>query len=413
MKQKAFAPLQMPKEWQAMVALAQSKGAELDLSSLDWNLFKTFTVKNNLTTLVHRGMEQNLPKEYRNQPKAIELRLLSKMQRLQSRNRREALEEIGRVFAEKNIPLLAFKGALLSMELYGDAALRNSCDIDILVPPAKLEKACNCLKALGYTPQKTVWDKTPRRQAFHQKHNPQMHRVFRREGVMVELHWRICYRFEVPFESLWESRRSFPLLTWQVHTLSEEENLCYLITHGAGHGFRQLRWLLEVYSLLEQKCFHEPSGLDSLYALMKAQGVEMLLLETLLLLYRLPGFTMPDTLSIREGDKKLVEFCLQGETLKVYWQREEDGSMARGQKLVRAVYPLLCRNTPEEGLDGKRYKSLLPTLGRKKPWLLTMWEPTTEELEWADLPDRLFGLYYFLRPVHFFVGVFKRRKGRV
>lgn len=407
MKQKSFCTLQMTQAWQTMVALAQSRGAELDLSSLDWELLKGFTVKNNLTPLVNRGIEKTLSREYRNHPRAIELRLLSKMQRFQSQSRMEALGEIVKTFEAKQIPLLAFKGAPLSLELYGDAALRNSCDVDILVPPEKLEEACQCLEALGYASRQTVWDKTPRRQNFYQKHTPQMHKVFYKGGVMVELHWRICYRFEVPFARLWTGRRRFflmPQYTWQVNTLSEEENLCYLITHGAGHGFRQLRWLLELHTLLEKAGFR----LDALYALMKERGVGMLLLETLLLLYRLPGFPMPQTLSIRKGGRTLVEFCKQGQELRACWQREEDRDMARAQKLVRAVYPLLCRNTPQEGLDGKRYKALLPMLGRRKPWCIAMWAPTTEELEWVDLPDRLFGLYFFLRPVHYFVGVLKR-----
>lgn len=397
MPKKLLKPMEMPQMWQEMVALAQNRTIDSVPSSWDWETFRTLTIKNNLAALVYQGTQENPPPEYRNQPRIIELRLLSKMNRLQSRTRTQALAEIARSFAQREIPMLSFKGPLLSLELYGDPEMRNSCDLDILVGEEDLERACICLQTLGYVRQYSVWDTTPKRRALRQKRGNQMHLVFCKDTVTVELHWRICYRFQVPFESLWASRRCVSLLDQPVSTLGKQENLCYLITHGAGHGFRQLRWLIEIHSLLEKEDF----SVSSLYAGMKQRGVAMILLETLMLLYQLPGFSMPDRLCIPEDS---IVFEKTGSAVTVSWGRGADKDLRRARALGKAVYPLLRRTNPEQGLDGRFYKHLLPTLGHRVPFLLSLVAPDTPELEWLNLPDNWFFLYYLLRPVSFLHG---------
>lgn len=403
MAQKTLPPLSMPQAWQTMVALALNQPVTPDLSSCDWDALRTFTVRNNLAMLVHQGA-QHLPTEYRQHPKMIEIRLMAKMNRLQSQRRVQALQEIAQAFHQADVPMLSFKGPVLSAELYGDPALRNSCDLDILVAEETLPLACRCLQALGYEEKPSLWDKTPKRRAMRQQRDQQMHRVFRKDGVMVELHWRICYRFQVPFATLWDERRSVSLMDQPIDTLNEGENLCYLITHGAGHGFRQLRWLLEIYTLLQREQFQ----VSDLYAQMHDRGVGMLLIETLLLFYRLPVFDMPEALEIQANGETLLHFQKNGTQTVVSWQRDAAQNLHRALHLVRAVHPMLKRNNPEEGLDGKLYQRLLPTLGKRLPFLVSLLEPRTAELAWIDLPDRWFFLYYLLRPVHFLVR--KRKK---
>lgn len=183
---------------------------------------------------------------------------------------------------------------------------------------------------------------------------------------------------------------------------NSQENLCYLMTHGAGHGFRQLRWLIEIHTLLEKEGF----PVSPLYERMKQRDVAVILLETLLLLYRLPGFSMPDRLYIPED---AIEFQKTGDMVTVSWGRGAQKDMRRARALVTAVAPLLRRTNPEEGLDGRLYKHLLPTLGQHPPLLLSLFAPDKTELEWLDLPDQWFFLYYFLRPVSFFRGRRKKK----
>lgn len=405
MGQMVLEPVSMEPAWQVMVSLALDRPVAARLLPCDLDRVKEFTLKNNLAALVHAGTQRQLPPEYRNQPRMIEIRLLSKLQRLQSQNQTAALGELVEAFQKAEIPLLSFKGPLLSQELYGDVTMRNSCDLDLLVDDRDLTRACRCLQDLGYETRETIWDSTPKRQAVYRRRNPQMHRVFRRREITVELHWRICYRFDVPFQTLWETRRQAAISDCQANVLSPEENLCYLITHGAGHGYRQLRWLLEIYTLLEREQFE----ISRLYAKMKQRGVAMLLLETLLLLYRLPCFEMPG-MTIREGETPLLVLEHRGAETVLTWKPREDREVAKAHRLVNAVIPLLRRNNPEEGLDGRLYKRLLPVLEKRTPFLLTLLEPCAADLEWIDLPDNLFFLYYFLRPVHFILRAGRKKR---
>lgn len=403
MPEKKLTPMQMPDAWREMVCLALRQSVAEQPSSWDWKALRTFTVKNNMATLVYNGAERELAREYRNHPNMIELRLLTKMNRLQSRSRIQALSQIAGQFQKADIPMLSFKGPLLSMELYEDPELRNSCDLDILVAEKNLTDACCCLQEMGYVRQVSAWDATPKRQAFRQRQGKQMHLLFRKNGIMVELHWRICYRFAVPFDTLWDSRRCFLLGEQPVYTLGNKENLCYLVTHGAGHGFRQLRWLLEIHTLLERENF----CISPLYSLMKQRGVAVLLLEALLLLYRLPGFPMPDRLCIPEDN---IQFQKTGENTILCWEWRVDSEVRRARVLANTAYPLLQRTNPEEGLNGRVYRHLLPTLGNRQIFLLSLFAPDAAELEWLDLPDKLFFMYYFLRPI-FFIHGHRKKKG--
>lgn len=406
MARKIFEPLEMPEAWQTMVSLALNQPAQSDLSECDWELLRTFTVKNNLALLVHAGAQSNLPTEYRNHPKMIEIRLLSKMQRMQSQSRIRALAQIAEAFQAANLPMLSFKGPILAMELYGDPEMRHSCDLDILVDERNMARACKCLQELGYVRKRSVWEQTPKRRALRRRRDEQMHEIFRRDGVTVELHWRICYRFEVAFEALWKERRRCSLLGQPVDALGASENLCYLVTHGAGHGFRQLRWLLEIEALLKKQDFQ----ISEIYVQMKKRGVASLLLETLLLLYRLPCFETPKTICLRDGAETAVEFRKDGRRTVVEWRADVEKDMIGAQRLVKVAASLLRRNNPEEGFDGRIYKHLLPTRGRRPAFLLRLLEPREVELEWIDLPDRLFFLYYVLRPVHFLMRVGKIKR---
>lgn len=405
MAKKKFSQWKMPQPWRVMVDLAFSQKIASDLSSLVWDHLRTFTMKNNLATPVYMGSQKELAPEDRNRPQMLEIRLVAKMNRLQSQRRIQALAEIAHAFHQADIPMLSFKGPLLSEELYGSPEIRNSCDLDILVAEERLLESCQLLQKLEYEEVLSVWEKTPKRRAFHQRSKQQMHRIFRKDGVTVELHWRISYRYSISFDTLYQTRRCRSLLGQPVDTLSHSENLCYLIAHGAGHGFRQLRWLIEIYLLLKKEDF----ALSSLYAQMRERGVGMLLLETLLLLYRLPGFSMPDKLCIQSGEKTILFFQRQGEKTLVFWQSEVTGELHHARKLAAIAISLLRRNDSREGLDGRMYQQCLPILENQPGFFRSLFAPCTSELEWLDLPDFLFFLYYILRPIHFFLGRIQRK----
>ena len=57
---------------------------------------------------------------------------------------------LGREFSKRSIPMRVFKGQFLAQAAYGDARLRNSSDIDIIVPPYAVADAAKCLIESGF-----------------------------------------------------------------------------------------------------------------------------------------------------------------------------------------------------------------------------------------------------------------------
>jgi hypothetical protein len=76
------------------------------------------------------------------------------------------------------IRALPIKGALLARDLYGDAALRQSADVDVLVPREQLGRAAEVLAAIGYAA--AAGDEELHARMVHSAGLPD-----------VELHWRI------------------------------------------------------------------------------------------------------------------------------------------------------------------------------------------------------------------------------
>lgn len=81
-----------------------------------------------------------------------------------------------------------YKGVALAKAIYGDATLRNSSDIDILVAPKDLRAAVQALKSTGFeTPLDERWLEHPQfLQGAREMQLSSMH-----DSFTVDLHWRL------------------------------------------------------------------------------------------------------------------------------------------------------------------------------------------------------------------------------
>lgn len=95
--------------------------------------------------------------------------------------------EIRRVLAliEPLSPVIVLKGGALSMQLWGDATLRNTTDLDLLIDPAGLEEIVDVLVQYGYD---TGGVASTKPWAYNQ-----LLLQHRRWGTLIELHWRVAF----------------------------------------------------------------------------------------------------------------------------------------------------------------------------------------------------------------------------
>ena len=225
--------------------------------------------------------------------------------------------------------MISMKGPMLAMELYGDPSLRTSRDLDLMVAQEDLDRAGEILTGMGYEREMHSYDSTPMRQKFYRMVEHEKHVVYNKGDICIELHWQSDYQRTQSFPELWARREERQLLGRPIALMGHDDRIPALIIHAAEHGFLRLRWLLDLYELQKKPGF----SWERAYALMDAQGLGVVLLETMLVMYRLglPGLTD------LECDYFSLKRCENG-------LRLEARDAERAAKLSDAVLPLLLRH---------------------------------------------------------------------
>lgn len=378
-----------PELW-LLLELSTGKKIRAYPKGLDWELFEKQAQKNRVEPLIAPRLKE-LPILDSGQKAVFErMKAAANQQILLSMKQCQILAQVAADFEKNGISLICLKGSMLAIELYGNPALRYSRDLDFLVSERDLEAARVRLRKMGFKEEHTAVEKTQKRRLAHK--NEEMHVVFLRDDVCIELHWRISLRWEAAFEDLWERCQEKTLFGCPVYCLGELDKLNYLICHAAAHGYSRLRWLLDLYVLMARESIDYPS----LYEYMAEKKTETLLLETLLLLYRCQCFQMPAIAN------KL--FRLRQDKTGVYMQcsRKIRPCYKKAAKMLHMILPYLLIGTEEWGLTGKKYRSMLPGADQRNGnagFLLSLVEPTPIDFERFDFPDRLYFLYYIVCPV--------------
>lgn len=389
---KTFDKYNPPPEFMFMLSLALQNIPQMQ-DSVDFEKFDTLVKKNRIQPLILAGIKK-MPSEYV-QNNDVFQKLIDNQSNysLTCICQIQALAESVDIFTKKGIRVLSLKGPILASEIYGDPALRTSRDLDILVSESDLDKACEELENLGYTKEINVFNKTPLRKKLLEKNGEEMHRVYKKGNICIELHWRLSFRINISFDDLWKSSRKTVLFGKEIHYLGEYDNISYLITHAAGHGYHRLRWLIDIYELFKKS----NTDLTAVYEYMANLNVGTLFLETLFVIYSLPNLSLPPY------SGKYFSIEQKNNTVIVSYSDNIKKDIDTALKLTKAAYPILTNHTDANGINERRYNSLLPTVGRKYNllrFISELFAPSRAELERFDLPDKLYFLYYFIRPFY-------------
>ncbi len=293
---------------------------------------------------------------------------------------------------EAGIAHAFLKGIGLSIRLYGDPAYRHSGDIDLLVAPKDARKAQQLLRESGYTPihpASMLSDKQFRKNRSLSHH---VTLVKRKQPIpfAVELHWYLTNpheAFPLRTEEALAKCISVPLANQKVPVLSPLHSLVFNAYHGSVHQWFKLFWLKDFATLISQLSHNE---VKQGYQLAKALGVARSYLLAFALCHHFwhtPQFDLPETRTTR----RLLKACLNAiETTE--WKQK-----GLGGKLASLRYRLMLQ-------PAWNYKFAL------------LWRLRTHYTDWEffPLPDKLFFLYYPLRPVLLVAKVFSgfyRRMG--
>lgn len=378
----------LPRELRLLLDVAVQRQTVVP-ADLDWDYFDRLVSQHRIQPLLIRGLRQlgaQCP------PELAKYRTQQNKFAMQSMERIQALAAINAAFSQAGIRMITMKGPLLAMELYGDPSLRTSRDLDLMVDEDDLDRAGKILLQMGYRLEEHLYSSTPMRHKFYTLVENEKHRVYNRGEICIELHWQSDYQRQQSFGELWSRREERQLLGRPIALMGEADRYPALIVHAAEHGFLRLRWLLDLYELQKKKDY----SWERVFAHMEAQGLGAVLLETILVMYRLDLPGLPDVDCSR--------FRVRKTDSGVELETDADLEIAvQAALLCDAVHPLLLRPVKTTEPEWKAYDRLLPNTVYGKTalqWVLTALGPTELEYAWIDLPDWLFWLYFIIRPIN-------------
>jgi hypothetical protein len=151
-----------------------------------------------------------------------------------------------RAFEGAGIRAVPFKGPALAASAYGDVALREYTDLDIIVRQGDLAAAGRILEERAYRPRETGdYVRSPE----FLRNECQLHYWGLRDSTLVELHWRLAQRyfdFPFPLESRWDGLAETEIEGRRLLAFQPEDQLLFLCVHGARHLWSSLNWVCDV-----------------------------------------------------------------------------------------------------------------------------------------------------------------------
>lgn len=390
MAEFTFAYWSLPPELSLLLDIVLRKAPQVP-GDPDWERFDALLKQHRLQPLLIRGLKTMDAADLDRFPVLQAYRDRQNQYVMESMERLQALAEVSAALAREGIPMISMKGPLLSMELYGDPSLRTSRDLDVMVAQEDLSRAGGVLTALGYVPEENLFHKTPLRRKYYSLIEPEKHTVYNRGRICLELHWKSNYQSEESFRDLWERREERQLLGRPIAVMGTVDRYPALIIHAAEHGFHRLRWLLDLYELQKKPSF----SWERLHRQLSERGLGALLLETMLVMYRLD---LPDLPDLEYPGLRLTR-TPEGIRLSV----DQAAEGRRAAALCEAVFPMWQGEARWGDPRQRVHDRLLPrSLIRKTPlqWFLLHFGPSVYELKLTDLPDPLFWLYFIIRPIN-------------
>jgi hypothetical protein len=275
--------------------------------------------------------------------------------------------------ASKGIDVLPYKGLALAESLYGDMALRQTGDIDLLIHAGELAKIQEAVRELGYVPHCSL---SASQQRASLKSGYEY--VFDSQAGqnLLEVQWAILPRFyaiDLSQEDLFRRAVSLRVAGHAMKTPSAEDLFLILSVHAAKHVWGRLIWLCDLARIMVLP------QLDWAWIAEQARhlGIVRIVRVSLLLTSRLLHVDIPVAADLHLGADPTADSLAS--------EIEAHISAAEEFNVESVAYFRLMMRLRENRRDRMRFLSRL---------ILT---PGPGEWAALRLPDALFPLYRLVR----------------
>lgn len=211
---------------------------------IDWARFERLVVRHRVAGLAADGLTAltTVPEDVRRRLASVAGRMAASALAMAGETLR-----LQRLFDEAQVPAYVVKGIPLAVLAYGNMALKEARDIDLVTTFGHLSEAEALLEAAGYRLFGKDVPLTDEELAL--AHAFAKHRAFRHatSGLVVELHFRLqrnpaalaAWGDDPPVQEV-------PLGGGTVRTLAPEALYAFLCIHGGGHAWERLKWLADL-----------------------------------------------------------------------------------------------------------------------------------------------------------------------
>ena len=213
-------------------------------SPIQWNALRSFAENNGVLPIVTQALlcvGEQIPAE-----------TLAALKQSYQANLHKALflsREFVRIVAclsEAGVEFMPYKGLALAETIYGDIALRQSGDIDLLIRGSDLPRVRAAVSQLGYAP--------------HLKLSHDEEEAYLKSGYecafdgaagrnLVEVQWAIqphFYAVDLDMEGLFRRAHRVTVAGTEVKALSAEDLFIVLALHAAKHVWGKLIWVCDL-----------------------------------------------------------------------------------------------------------------------------------------------------------------------
>ena len=283
--------------------------------------------------------------------------------------------EVSRALDKRGVPNAFFKGPILSKLAYGDIALRQAGDIDLMVAREDFESAKDVLESLGFEMYPQL---TPAQLRSHLGFHCEIQ--FTRDDwfTVVDLHWELSPRsfvFALGAQEVMSRLQTVELSGSTLKTFSNEDLLLYQAMHGAKHLWKKLESISSVAELTKQ-C-------DNLWPTILERTIQVRATKILGLGLRLAelvhGVSVPsEVISTLDRDESMKHLA-QKTVSEIFDQQQ-----AWAESTETNIYNLKIMDRRRDAIWSALRAAFVPTLSD--------WEA-------LSLPASLHSLYYVYRPL--------------
>lgn len=285
-------------------------------------------------------------------------------------------------FASAGARVAVLKGAVIAQMAYGDFALREYSDIDLLVAEADVPRAIEMIERLGYS---RFWKHDSLRTVDFLRHMGE-YKLTSDFGAEIDLHWRLAHRSVALSPEISDFVSGFhpvALAGGSVLTLSPQDLPLYLASQGGADQWGDLRRICDLAEFLRR--YPELDWRRHLETARRLGGLRTMLTGLVLAGDLLGAELSAQVLGEIRSDRAVAQ--LAGQAIRKLKLRKEPG-----ETISRYVFQWRAK----AGSAGK-----LSLIGK----ILT--NRTALDGSWIMLPKPLWWFYPVLRPLRFATRLFR------